>query len=127
MTRNLSVLRHVETIRLDSRRLDDLYRHLGRSRADDLLCAGMETLVRCLSQIERDQNAVQPDLLVQTAAELESTAEQIGLPLLRRVARNLQDAATCGDTVAIMAVCARLSRVGHQSLSAFWNSDGRAG
>lgn len=127
LTGKVTTLQHRELVLLDSDRLDFLYKQLGSTQADLVLCDAMESLVRCLSWIERDRISGKVLRMISTAAELESVAARIGLPLLEKIARSVRLTAKHQDMPGMAAACARLSRVGNQSIAAFWNPHGLSG
>ena len=57
--------------------------------------------------------------------EIEAFSKLIGLPILERVARNVQNCIDFYDSVALSATMSRLLRMGEQSLTAIWDLQDR--
>ncbi|MDQ2094125.1 hypothetical protein [Rhodalgimonas zhirmunskyi] len=109
-----------EAAGLDSEKLEALYRQLGDSSAEDVVCRAMEELALRLSQVERYFRANEIDEMRKGARSIAAIAEQIGMAALSRVAQQLHQCASTNDTVAQAAVLARLIRVGERSLMEIW-------
>lgn len=116
----VTILAQDEMVRLDSEKLEALYRQLGDISAEDIVCRAMEELAVKLAQTERFYREGRGGEMRKTARMITAIAEQIGMQLLARVAR---DAVCCideGDSIALAAVLARLIRTGERSLTGIW-------
>lgn len=117
-----TVLGHDEVIRIDSERLTDLHLELGEAAAEDVICRAMEELAVRLSHAERMYREADVELLRKSARSMAAIAEQIGLHLLARVARDVTTTIDRSDMIALAATLARLLRVGDRSLTAIWDT-----
>lgn len=117
----ITLLQQTESIRLDAGRLEDLYVQLGRTGAEDVVCRALEELAARLAHTERCHRSGRRNELRKSARSLVAIAEQIGMQMLARVARDVTDCADTGDPVALAATLARLLRVGERSLSQIWD------
>lgn len=116
----VTILAQDEMVRLDSEKLEALYRQLGDISAEDIVCRAMEELAVKLAQTERFYREGRGGEMRKTARMITAISEQIGMQLLARVAG---DAVRCideGDTIALAAVLARLIRTGERSLTEIW-------
>ncbi|NVO55997.1 hypothetical protein HW561_09365 [Rhodobacteraceae bacterium B1Z28] len=114
-------LEHKESVRLDSDRLNGLYRQLGNKNALDVLCRTVEELAVRLSNCQRYWRQRDWDDLRKCARSLVAISEQIGMTVLARVAGDVALAVDAGDAVATGATLGRLIRVGERSLTAVWD------
>lgn len=117
---NVEMLAQNETVRLDSGKLEALYKQLGDISAEDVVCRAMEELALRLSQTERHFRAGEGEEMRKSARTIAAISDQIGMAALSRVAHNLHTCAQTNDTVAQAAVLARLIRVGERSLTEIW-------
>ncbi|WP_281973882.1 hypothetical protein [Ruegeria faecimaris] len=114
-------LEHKETVRLDSDRLNGLYRQLGEKNALDVLCRTVEELAVRLSNCERFWRQRDWAGLRKCARSLVAIAEQIGMTALAGVANDVAQNVDAGDSVAAGATLSRLIRVGEKSLTVIWD------
>ncbi|MEZ5716532.1 MAG: hypothetical protein R3D85_16140 [Paracoccaceae bacterium] len=117
----VTILAQDESVRVDSEKLEALYRQLGDISAEDIVCRAMEELAVKLAQMERFYREGRGGEMRKTARMITAIADQIGMQLLARVA---SDAVRClddGDTIALAAVLARLIRTGERSLTEIWD------
>ncbi|MFK7867816.1 MAG: hypothetical protein AB8B58_01110 [Roseobacter sp.] len=110
-----------ETVQVDQDRLGALYAELGEAGAEDVVCRAMEELALRLSHCSRLHSADNLPDLRKCARSLIAIAEQIGMHVLARVAKDVISAVDTQDGVAIAATLARLLRIGEQSLTAIWD------
>ncbi len=61
----------------------------------------------------------------QKLEEIEAFSKLIGLPVLERVARDVQNCIEVYDPVALSGTMSRLLRMGEQSLTAIWDLQDR--
>tara|TARA_R110002012_G_scaffold61104_2_gene160292 strand:+ start:465 stop:926 length:462 start_codon:yes stop_codon:yes gene_type:complete len=118
----MTVLGHDEVIGIDSDRLTDLYVELGEAAAEDVICRAMEELAVRLSHAERMYRESDIVSLRKSARSTAAIADQIGLHLLARVARDVTTAIDRADMIALAATLARLLRIGDRSLTAIWDT-----
>ncbi len=117
----VTILAQTETVRVDSEKLESLYRQLGDVNAEDIVCRAMEELAVRLSQAEKLYRAGQFAELRKTARLIVAIAEQIGMQALSRGAGQVMDCVDLGDGTALAAVLARLIRIGERSLTQIWD------
>lgn len=111
-----------EKIRLDPDKLGTLYYQLGAKDAEDVICRAMEELAVRLSNLSYPESKSDPSAHHREARMIAAIADQIGMNALVRAARNLTNAISQGDAIAIEACRARLERVGDLSLLEIWDS-----
>lgn len=117
----VTAIKHSESVRLDRDRLRGLYRQMGDSGAEDVLCRAIEELAVRLSSCERLWREGRGKELRKAARSLSAIAEQIGMTEIVRVASDTVGAIDGGDGVATAATLFRLIRVGERSLTAVWD------
>lgn len=114
-------LQQREPVLLDNDRLNDLYTQLGQQAAEDVVCRALEEMAARLSQIDKSYCAGEWSDLRKNARGLGAIADQLGIMLLAKVARDVKDCVDLGDPVATAATLARLMRVGEASLTEVWD------
>jgi len=119
---SLIALERAETVRLETEKLDNLFRQLGEACAEDVLCRAVEELAVRLTQCERLWRQHEHAALRKSARSLIAIADQIGMSALARVAGDVTQTIDSGDDVAIAATLFRLIRVGETSLMAVWDA-----
>ncbi len=117
----------IEKVRLDNDRLNDLYDRLGPNGADDFISAKMEELAIQLSRLGRDYDAGRLSGTRLAAEQISGLADQIGMVMVARVARDVRGLTQRNDPTALAATVARLERVGETSLMAVWDIQGLSG
>lgn len=110
-----------ESVRLDPDRLGALYRQLGETGAEDVVCRAIEELAVRLGHCERLWRQQDHMGLRKCARSLIAIADQIGMTALARVAGDVTGAIDTGDTAAAGATLFRLLRIGERSLTAVWD------
>lgn len=110
-----------ETVHVDQDRLGALYVELGEAAAEDIMCRAMEELALRLSHCSRLHSAQSWEELRKCARSLIAIAEQIGMLVLARVAKDVLETLDARDMPAVAATLARLLRIGEQSLTAIWD------
>lgn len=118
------VLAQTENVRLDPDRLEALYDELGEAGAEDVVCRAMEELAVRLSMIERLYRTEQVQDMRRATRALIGIADQIGMPTVRRVARDVTTCIDSNDQVALAATLTRLMRIGERSLTEIWDMQG---
>ena len=113
----MTLLRQDEPVRLDCGRLDDLFTQLGQHAAEDVVCRALEEMAARLTQIEKSYRAGALADMRKNARGLGAIADQLGMPMLAQVARDVTACAEAGDPVAQAATLARLLRIGDRSLT----------
>jgi len=114
-------LQQRERVRLDADRLELLYRQLGDRGAEDVVCRALEEIAARLSQAERDFLAARFVQMRKVCRSLIALAEQVGMPLLARVAGDVTGCIDAGDGTALAATFARLIRIAESSLCEIWD------
>ena len=110
-----------EAVRLDPDRLGALYRQLGATAAEDVVCRAVEDLALRLSQTEEHWHRQDWAGLRKGVRSVIAIADQVGMTALARVAGDVTRAIDRNDAVATAATLARLLRVGERSLTAVWD------
>lgn len=127
----IAVLHHDEGIRVNGRRVVELYDELGASAAERVIGRATEELAVALQEVvdtgrtalaQWDQAQANRAETTQRVERLGALAWQVGLASLAHVASDVAACATRGDAAAFAAVLARLDRVGNRSLTAVWDS-----
>ena len=121
MEQQVTPLQQRERVRLDADRLELLYRHLGDRGAEDVVCRALEEIAARLSQAERDFLAARFVQMRKVCRSLIALAEQVGMPLLARVAGDVTGCIDAGDGTALAATFARLIRIAESSLCEIWD------
>ena len=101
--------------------LSYLYRELGDSRADRVVCEAMERLALALAVAGRARKRGDLAEVAAQARVVQVESARIGLPKLSRVAGDVRACAEAAATPALDATLARLGRVGDLSLSTIWD------
>lgn len=114
------MLKQVEVVQLDPLRLDKLYRDLGETAAENVVCRALEELAVRLSHIERCSREGRIKDLQKSARSLIVIADQIGMGLVSCVTRDVLHCVESGDQIALGATLSRLVRIGERSLSEIW-------
>ena len=117
----ITLLKHTEIVRLDARRLEELFLQLGEVNAEDVVCRALEELAARLAHTERCYREMQFDDMRKSARSLVAIAEQIGMQKLADVARDVTICIDGEDGVALSSTLARLLRIGEGSLSEVWD------
>ena len=106
---------------LDIKPLLSICRNLAVPQAAELLCREMEQLAALLTECQKGYAKSEYSVVRQKLDELEAFSKLIGLPVLERVARDVQNCIEVYDPVALSATMSRLLRMGEQSLTAIWD------
>jgi hypothetical protein len=114
------LLRQRERVYLDTSRLEELVLQLGAVNAEDIVCRALEELAARLAQTERCWRADAWLEMRKSARSLIAIAEQVGMQLLARVARDVVNCIDDHDETALAATLSRLLRIGELSLSEVW-------
>ncbi len=118
---HVTLLTQRESVRVDTGRLEELYRHLGEAGAEDVVCRALEDLAARLADIERCYRSGEAADMRRYARSLATISEPIGLQSLARVAGDVIICIDYGDPVALAATLARLLRIGESSLTDIWD------
>ncbi len=110
-----------EFIRLDPDRLGNLYRQLGETGAEDVICRAIEELAVRLAHCERLWRKQDHEGLRKCARSLIAISDQIGMTALARVAGDVTETIDRCDSCAAGATLFRLLRIGERSLTAVWD------
>lgn len=114
-------LKQTETVRLDSEQLGGLYRQLGESGAENVVCRAIEELAIRLAHCERLWRQGKLGELRKSARSLIAISDQIGMSTLACVAADVTQAIDAQDAAAQGATLFRLVRIGERSLTAVWD------
>ncbi|MFL4469594.1 hypothetical protein ACERZ8_06835 [Tateyamaria armeniaca] len=118
---NITQLRLSEHVQVDHDRLDSLYSEMDHAAAEDMVCRAMEELALRMAHCDRLYRAADFDELRKSSRSLVAIADQIGMTMMARVARDVADCAGPQDPVALAATLSRLMRTGEESLTAIWD------
>ena len=118
---NITLLRLSEHVKVDHDRLDALYSEMDHAAAEDMVCRAMEELALRMAQCDRLYRASDFEELRKSSRSLIAIADQIGMTVMARVARDVADCARLRDPVPLAATLARLMRTGEESLTAIWD------
>lgn len=116
----ITLLRQNEVVRVNPDRLEELYRQLGESGAEDVVCRALEELAARLSHTERCFRERRLEDMRKSARSLVAISEQIGMSLLAQVALDVTGCIDIGDKIALSSTMARLLRIGERSLTEIW-------
>lgn len=121
----VTLLKQRESVRLDADRIEALYLQLGEANAEDVVCRALEELALRLGHAERCYRAAQLSCMRKCSRSLIAISEQIGMPLLARVADDVTQCIDTGDRNALAATFARLLRIAECSLCEIWEMQDR--
>ena len=111
-------MRPTEQVCVDQERLGTLYKQLGETDAEDVVCRAMEELALRISHCDRLYRTSDWQKLRKNSRSLIAIADQVGLKKMAAVANDVMSAVDQADPVAIAATLTRLIRVGERSLTA---------
>lgn len=114
-------LQHHEPVRLDRSQLEVLYHNLGPAGADKVVAHALGQLGQTLVQAAEHYREGQIEALRGTLRTIVALAQQVGMTLLARVARDVLELSHTYDAAAFGATMARLERIGEGSLVAVWD------
>ena len=117
----VTALQPAERVRLDADRLEALYIQLGARGAEDVVCRALEEIATRLSRAERDYRAARFAEMRKACRGLVGMADEVGMALMARVARDVTMAIDAGDGTALAATFARLLRIAERSLCEIWD------
>ena len=92
-------------------------RNLAVPQAAELLCREMEQLAALLTECQKVYAKSEYSVVRQKLDELEAFSKLIGLPVLERVVRDVQNCIEVYGLVALSATMSRLLGMGEQSLT----------
>jgi len=110
-----------EPVQVDQDRLGALYSEMDPATAEDVVCRAMEELALRMGHCDRLYRKGELDALRKSAKSLVGIADQIGMEVLARVAKDVVACAEARDHVALSATLSRLLRTGEGSLTAIWD------
>lgn len=117
----IAILYPVENVRLDPDKLQALHAELGEAGAETVIARAMDEIALRLAELMPLWRDARIPELSKRARSLVGIADQIGMPLLSRVAGDVARCAAIGDAPALGATLARLDRIGDRSLTAVWD------
>ncbi|MEM6371157.1 MAG: hypothetical protein AAF727_00015 [Pseudomonadota bacterium] len=118
---NILQLRLSERVLVDHDRLDALYSEMDHTAAEDMVCRAMEELALRMAHCDRLYRAGDLEELRKSSRSLVAIADQIGMTVMARVARDVTTCAEDRNAVALSATMSRLMRTGEESLTAIWD------
>lgn len=118
---------HDEAVQVDPDRLAQLLAELGPARTEGVLGRAMAEMQAHLVEAERMYRHGKAVLVRRHARSLSRLAAQVGMPVLARVACDVDTCAARGDMVALAATLARLLRIVDRSLGAMRRARGMSG
>lgn len=114
-------MRPTEQVCVDQERLGTLYKQLGETDAEDVVCRALEELALRISHCDRLYRTSDWQELRKNSRSLIAIADQVGLQKMAAVANDVMSAVDQADPVAIAATLTRLIRFGERSLTAIWD------
>ena len=118
---NITQLRLKEHVQVDHDRLNAIYSEMDHVSAEDMVCRAMEELALRMAHCDRHYRAFEFEELRKSSRSLIAIADQIGMTVMARVARDVSECANLQDPVPLAATLARLMRTGEESLTAIWD------
>lgn len=110
-----------EEVRLEPDKLAELCVQLGQQGAEDVVCRAMEEISLRLAKVNAAYDAGDLARVRKLTRSLVAISEQVGLSALARVSNDVADCAQGQDGTALVAVLARLRRIGERSVTAVWD------
>lgn len=110
-----------EEVRLEPDKLAELFVQLGQQGAEDVVCRAMEEISLRLAKVNAAYDAGDLARVRKLTRSLVAISEQVGLSALARVSNDVADCAQGQDGTALVAVLARLRRIGERSVTAVWD------
>lgn len=110
-----------EAVRVDAKRVGDIVRELGETAAQNVIGVALEQLAGALTATDEAYRGGDQVTAATHAEQLSRLAWQIGLLSFASVAMDFGACVERRDKVAMMAVHARLMRVGNRSLTVIWD------
>lgn len=117
MVAQVSVLHPHDTAYFDEDILERLTKDLGPSVAENILCRALEDLAIRFDHIRHEYSEGNERSLRKSVRALIPIADQIGLPSLSTIARDVLTCIDRGEGVAIAATLCRLLRSGELAIS----------
>ena len=117
MMHQVTVLHPRDTAYFDEDTLNGLSRDLGPAVAENILCRALEDIAVRFRQIREDYAAGNHAALRKTVHAVIPIADQIGLPVLAGIGRDVIICIDQGDPVALAATLCRLLRCGELAIS----------
>ncbi|SHH53985.1 hypothetical protein [Marivita hallyeonensis] len=117
MVEQISILHPHDTAFFDEDTLNALSRDLGPNVAENILCRALEDMAARLNQIRDEYSEGNETALRKSVRSLIPIAEQIGLPAVSSIARDVLICVDRGEGVSIAATLCRLLRSGELAIS----------
>ncbi|WP_417524374.1 hypothetical protein [Marinovum sp.] len=115
------MLAYREGVRLDQRRIEELYQRMGDVGAEDVVCRALEEIAVRMSYANKLHKRGDLAEMRKCLRSLAKIADQIGMIALSEVARDVCTCIDQNDAVAMAATLSRLARTGDGSLTAIWD------
>ena len=110
-----------ESVQVNHDRLHALYGEMDPVNAEDVVCRAMEELALRMAHCARLYRKGELEALRRSAKSLIAIADQIGMDVLARVAKDVVQCTEARDQTALAATLGRLLRTGEGSLTAIWD------
>ncbi len=117
MVEHVSILHPHDTAYFDEDTLNELSRDLGPSVAENILCRALEDMAVRFSQMRDEYADGDERALRKSVRSLIPIADQVGLPAVSRIARDVIICIDRGEGVALAATLCRLLRCGELAIS----------
>jgi hypothetical protein len=117
MVEHVAVLHPRDTAFFDEDTLNALSRELGPSVAENILCRALEDMAVRLTQIREEYADGDERALRKSIRSLIPIAEQVGLPGVSAIARDVLICIDRGEGVALAATLCRLLRSSEMAIS----------
>jgi len=120
----MAILRVIDEVQVDTRRLDEIVFELGAPAAHQVFDSTLEQLSAALHDADAAERAQDPAGVVAAADRIGRLSWTLGLVTLSAVALDLARVMERGDDTARAAVRSRMMRVGRCSLEALLDDAG---
>jgi len=112
---------YAEVVQIDRNRMTELTVRLGPVGADNLVSRAMEELAVQMAKAHKSFLRTNMNELRAAAGKVAEVSDHIGMVSLSIVAKHVTYLAKNGDSTALAAVIARLTRIGEISLMQVWD------
>jgi hypothetical protein len=113
----ISVLHPRDIAEFDEDTINALSREVGQNVAENILCRALEDMAARLAQIRSDYVDGHRSRLRKSVRALVPIAEQVGLPIVAKVARDVISCIDSDEGVALAATLCRLLRCGETAIA----------
>ncbi|WP_298361335.1 hypothetical protein [uncultured Litoreibacter sp.] len=113
-------LRFCEPVSVDGDRLVELCVKMGETRAEEMIALSVDNLWRGMETLRAAYEAHQWKDVIEQSGGMSKIAENLGLTLFARVARDVAACADRSDGPALSANICRLHRIADSSINSVW-------